>query len=195
MEEVSSWSNNLNKVNFNFENPHRSNANVGAGQPGQAATSDVNAISSDSTVAPSHTESEDELDISDAAAQRPSEIKSNHLRRTITEQEKEDERRHEELQTLARRLTTMSHQSSYEKNPFEAEEDSVLNPNSPNFQPRAFATSLLNLQARDPEKWKLRTAGFSFKDLNVYGFGSATDFQNTVVCGRVVVYLGMTTNS
>lgn len=39
---------------------------------------------------------------------------------------------------------------------------------------------MLNLQARDPEKWKLRTAGFAFKDLNVYGFGSATDYQKSV---------------
>jgi hypothetical protein len=83
----------------------------------------------------------------------------------------------------------------YEKNPFEADEDSVLNPNSPNFQPKAFAKSLLNLQARDPEKWKLRTAGFAFKDLNVYGFGSATDYQKTVVCCHAVAHLRVFTDS
>jgi len=96
---------------------------------------------------------------------------------------------------LARRLTVQSHLSAYERNPFEADEDSILNPNSPNFQPRAFAKSLLNLQARDPEKWKQRTAGFAFKDLNVYGFGSATDYQKTVVCYRGVAALRMVTDS
>jgi hypothetical protein len=44
---------------------------------------------------------------------------------------------------------------------------------------------MLNLQARDPEKWKLRTAGFAFNDLNVYGFGSATDYQKSV--GNVIL--------
>ncbi|KAL5345028.1 Multidrug resistance protein [Pseudogymnoascus australis] len=65
----------------------------------------------------------------------------------------------------------------YDKNPFESDEESILNPNSPNFQPRAFTKSVLNLQARDPEKWKQRTAGFAFKDLNgnvlLQAFGKA----------------------
>ncbi|KAF8851269.1 putative ABC transporter [Acephala macrosclerotiorum] len=96
------------------------------------------------------------------------------------EVDEEEEKRNEEVLQLARRYTTQSHSSVYNKNPFEAGEDSVLNPASPNFKPHAFAKSLLNLQARDPEKWKMRTAGFAYKDLNVYGFGSATDYQKSV---------------
>lgn len=106
------------------------------------------------------------------------------LERSMSRDDIEEKRRDDEVLKLARKYTTQSHHSVYDKNPFEADKDSPLNPASPNFSPRAFAKSLLNLQARDPEKWKQRTAGFSFKDLNVYGFGSATDYQKSVVCTR-----------
>ncbi|KAL2067593.1 hypothetical protein VTL71DRAFT_2018 [Oculimacula yallundae] len=99
-------------------------------------------------------------------------------------EEIEERRRDEEVHDLARRLTMQSHQSVYNENPFEAGEDSRLNPNSANFSAKAFSKSLLNLQARDPEKWKLRTAGFAYKDLHVYGFGSETDYQKSV--GNVI---------
>lgn len=106
------------------------------------------------------------------------------LSRTKTQEQIEEEKRDDEIHQLARRYTSQSNRSVYTKNPFEEgkNEDSILNPNSPNFNPRAFAKSLLNLQARDPEKWKARTAGFAFKDLYVYGFGSDTDYQKDVVC-------------
>jgi len=105
------------------------------------------------------------------------------LSRTKTQDQIDEEKRDDELLHLARRYTSQSQHSAYDKNPFEAigQEESILNPASANFKPRAFAKSLLNLQARDPEKWKQRTAGFAFKDLNVYGFGSGTDYQKDVV--------------
>lgn len=116
---------------------------------------------------------------------------SNIIERIKTEHDVADATRDAEILDLARRLSTMSQQSIYEKNPFSEGKDSALDPQSPNFSPRAFARSLLNLQARDPEKWKQRTAGFAFKDLNAYGFGSATDYQKTV--GNVFFELvGMT---
>jgi ATP-binding cassette subfamily G (WHITE) protein 2 (PDR) len=101
------------------------------------------------------------------------------LSRTRTQEEKRDDELHE----LARRYTSQSAPSTYTKNPFDAgqDADSVLNPHSANFSPRAFAKSLLNLQARDPEKWQGRTAGFAFRGLSVYGFGSDTDYQKDVV--------------
>lgn len=111
------------------------------------------------------------------------------LQRTKTQEQIDDEKRDEEITHLARRYTSQSHHSAYTKNPFEEREkdgeweNSVLNPASPHFKPRAFAKSLLNLQARDPEKWKQRTAGFAFKDLSVFGFGSGTDYQKDVVSG------------
>jgi len=103
----------------------------------------------------------------------------------MTNDEIEEKRRDDEVTQLARKITTQSRHSTYNDNPFEAQKDTILDPASPNFSPRAFAKSLLNLQARDPEKWKQRTAGFAFKDLNVYGFGAETDYQKTV--GNVVL--------
>lgn len=117
------------------------------------------------------------------------------IEKALTKEEREQKAQDEELHELARRVTRQSHASIYEKNPFESDEESILNPNSPNFQPRAFTKSMLNLQARDPEKWKQRTAGFSFKDLNVYGFGSATDYQKTVVCFYAVVDFSFVVNT
>jgi ATP-binding cassette subfamily G (WHITE) protein 2 (PDR) len=106
---------------------------------------------------------------------------SETLERITTQEETEEHHRDEEVTKLARKYTTQSHHSVYDKNPFEAKDHPVLDPSSAEFKPRAWAKSLLNLQARDPEKWKQRTAGFAFKDLNVYGFGSATDYQKSVV--------------
>jgi ATP-binding cassette, subfamily G (WHITE), member 2, PDR len=126
------------------------------------------------------------------SAKVPSSSDSSNIIELIkTEHDVEETKRDEEVLDLARRLSTMSQQSIYEKNPFSDGKDSALDPQSQNFSPRAFARSLLNLQARDPEKWKQRTAGFAFKDLNVYGFGSATDYQKTV--GNVIFeVLGLT---
>lgn len=109
-------------------------------------------------------------------------------RTSLTKQDsiadKEDRRRDAEVHELARKFTEQSTQSNYGENPFAASEDSPLNPRSANFSPRAFAKSLLNLQSHDPEKWKQRTSGFAYKDLNVYGFGTTTDYQKSV--GNVV---------
>lgn len=105
---------------------------------------------------------------------------SDVIERTKTHEEAESERRDKEVLDLARRFSVRTQHSAYQKDPFEVEKDSVLDPHSSNFSPEAFTKSLLNIQARDPEKWKQRTAGFAFKDLNVYGFGSATDYQKSV---------------
>ena len=97
-------------------------------------------------------------------------------------------RRDQEIHALARKYTNESTTSSYSsigEDPFDQREDSILNPHSSNFKPRAWAKSLLNLQARHPDKYKSRTAGYSFRNLNAYGFGSATDYQKSV--GNVIL--------
>lgn len=94
--------------------------------------------------------------------------------------EAEGDRRDQEVLALARKFTNQSATSTYTESPFHAKEDSVLNPHSANFRARAWTKSLLNLQAREPEKWQQRTTGFAFRNLNVYGFGSSTDYQKTV---------------
>jgi ABC-transporter N-terminal len=161
--------------NFTFRNNDKSAAQLGPGIEGQVRYRDEPA--QESTIS---------LQDEKLAQETASSSETASLTRQPTQDEVEERRRGEEIQKLARKYSTRSHQSVYEKNPFKDSADSVLDPTSPNFKPRAFAKSLLNLQARDPEKWKPRTAGISFKDLNVFGFGSATDYQKSVVCLGIV---------
>ena len=55
-----------------------------------------------------------------------------------------------------------------------------LNPSSSSFNPRAWVKSVLAIQSRDPERYPSRSAGVSFSNLHVHGFGSSTDYQKTV---------------
>ncbi|KAH8819211.1 ABC-2 type transporter-domain-containing protein [Xylogone sp. PMI_703] len=92
-----------------------------------------------------------------------------------------EDRRDEEVAQLARRLTRHSTYSAVaDQNPFHAEKDSILDPNGPNFNARAWSKALLHLQSRDSEAHPNRTAGIAFSNLNVHGFGTATDFQKSV---------------
>lgn len=93
------------------------------------------------------------------------------------EDEAETQKRDNQILTLAR---SYSQAESRDGHPFEYEEGSILDVKSPNFKPRAWARALLNLEARDPEHYQMRTAGFAFKDLNVWGFGADTDYQKSV---------------
>jgi ATP-binding cassette subfamily G (WHITE) protein 2 (PDR) len=95
--------------------------------------------------------------------------------------DEEDIRRDAEVHELARKLTKQSSfYSGHDVNPFEASEDSRLNPHSENFNARAWAKAVLNFHLKDPEAHPLRTSGIAFKNLNVYGFGASTDYQKSV---------------
>lgn len=66
-------------------------------------------------------------------------------------------------------------------NPFnDMKKDSSIDPESPNFNARAWVKNLVSLQSRDAERYPKRTAGFSFKNLSVHGFGTPTDYQKDV---------------
>lgn len=39
----------------------------------------------------------------------------------------------------------------------------------------------LRLKSRDPERYPERVAGVSYRNLNVHGFGSLTDYQKSVL--------------
>ncbi|TVY36200.1 ZEB2-regulated ABC transporter [Lachnellula subtilissima] len=165
---------------------------LGSGRPGpgqgQQSVRSEDGISNDSTAAPSMEEMKTGAEHQYAHEKMAEGQDQAPLSRTATQAQldrDEQDERDRNVHALARRYTTRSTHSATEGNPFEADENSPLNPNSPKFSSRAFAKSLLNLEARDPEKWKQRTAGFSFKDLDVYGFGSATDYQKTV--GNVIL--------
>ncbi|KAF2744039.1 hypothetical protein M011DRAFT_409396 [Sporormia fimetaria CBS 119925] len=90
------------------------------------------------------------------------------------------ERREEEVHQLARRYTTQSHYSTTGQNVFDATPDSALDPNGKNFNARAWCKAMLHMQTEDENAHAPRTAGISFRDLNVHGFGSTTDYQKSV---------------
>ncbi|KAJ7057874.1 ABC-2 type transporter-domain-containing protein [Mycena amicta] len=66
-------------------------------------------------------------------------------------------------------------------NPFAGPDgDEKLDPRSEKFDINAWVKSYMQILSRDPENFPLRTAGVSFRNLNVHGIGSPTDFQKTV---------------
>ena len=66
--------------------------------------------------------------------------------------------------------------------PFEGAQQGaiILNPRSSRFIPRAWAQTLIDMQARDVERPSHRTAGFAFKSLSAHGYGTPTDYQKDV---------------
>lgn len=82
---------------------------------------------------------------------------------------------------LARAITQQSIKSNggnYE-NPFLGSNDPQLNPASGKFNARAWVKTLIGITSRDPEKYPARTAGVSYRGLNVHGYGNPTDYQKT----------------
>jgi ATP-binding cassette, subfamily G (WHITE), member 2, PDR len=66
-------------------------------------------------------------------------------------------------------------------NPFiDAGLDPELDPNSGKFSVNKWMKNVIALHQRDPERYPHRTAGVSWKRLNVYGYGTDTDFQADV---------------
>ncbi|KAJ5698814.1 ABC multidrug transporter A-2 [Penicillium macrosclerotiorum] len=101
---------------------------------------------------------------------------------TVAESE---ESRHREITSLARTFSQLSKQQSIGKNDaqqegvntfLEAKTNPELDPNSDQFNSRKWARNLLDM-TRDPERYPRRTAGVSFRNLNVFGYGTAADYQ------------------
>ncbi|KAJ7657217.1 ABC-2 type transporter-domain-containing protein [Mycena polygramma] len=66
-------------------------------------------------------------------------------------------------------------------NPFAGETvDETLDPLSQRFDMTAWLKSVMHIASRDPENFPRRTAGVSFRNLNVHGVGSPTDYKKTV---------------
>ncbi|KAI0477156.1 ABC-2 type transporter-domain-containing protein [Xylariaceae sp. FL0804] len=90
--------------------------------------------------------------------------------------------RDELVHSLARKYTTNSigrGASSAGGNPFlDADEKSELNPSSPNFNARAWSRAIADLARQ--EGTDFRSAGICFENLNVHGYGTATDYQKDV---------------
>ncbi|KAH8730719.1 ABC-2 type transporter-domain-containing protein [Phaeosphaeriaceae sp. PMI808] len=96
------------------------------------------------------------------------------------EEAEETARREQAIHALARRLTSQSHQTSSNQNPFDAPPNSALDPNGENFNARAWTKAMLHLQQEDPNVGPTRTTGVLFKGLNVHGYGADTDYQKSV---------------
>lgn len=93
----------------------------------------------------------------------------------------EQERRNSMVQALARTYTSRSNavgQSPSTADIFNiasSDENSPLNPNGPNFNARAWAKAVVDMVAGEGHSF--RTSGVAFQHLNVFGFGTPTDYQ------------------
>ncbi|CAM1502438.1 Fc.00g044220.m01.CDS01 [Cosmosporella sp. VM-42] len=89
----------------------------------------------------------------------------------------EMERRTSIVQALAR---SYSHASAAHEaaNPFLSDDTSPLNPHSENFSAREWAKAVVALVNQDGASF--RSAGVCFQNLNVYGYGEASDYQKDV---------------
>jgi ATP-binding cassette, subfamily G (WHITE), member 2, PDR len=93
------------------------------------------------------------------------------------------ERRTSVVHALARKYTEQSHAAGDAPGPSvfdiaSADEDSPLNPNGPKFSAMAWAKTVADMVAGEGHSF--RTAGVAYQHLNVFGFGSATDYQKDI---------------
>lgn len=90
----------------------------------------------------------------------------------------ENERR---VTELVREFTRRSVQSGpgLDDNPFLGSDHPELNPSSGKFNAKAWIKTLIGITSRDPDRYPGRTAGVSYRNLNVHGFGNPTDYQKT----------------
>ncbi|PYH38242.1 pleiotropic drug resistance family ABC transporter [Aspergillus neoniger CBS 115656] len=100
--------------------------------------------------------------------------------------ESEDSIRREDQQAitaLARSLSHLSNKSGIGEgtNTFlDPTSDPELNPNSEQFNSQKWTKNLLRITSRDPDRYPRRTAGVSFRNMNVFGYGTAADYQANV---------------
>lgn len=95
------------------------------------------------------------------------------------------EDRDRQITTLARSLSQISRQNSLRAasepkesvNTFLDSSDPELDPNSDQFQSRKWVKNIIQMTSCDPERYPRRTTGVSFRNLNVFGYGTAADYQ------------------
>jgi ATP-binding cassette subfamily G (WHITE) protein 2 (PDR) len=101
-------------------------------------------------------------------------------------QQQAEETNDEAVLELARRLTTQSHSAPGSLFPVPAE--GPLDPNSPHFNAKKWARAFYDLRTDILDGCPPKTTGFAFRNLDVYGYGSATDFQKSV--GNILLEAG-----
>ena len=88
------------------------------------------------------------------------------------------------IHNLARAFSGMSEvqrSNSTIVNPFDDHKIDALDPFSPAFDAEQWAKNYLEIVRNDPDRYLQRTAGISYTDLTVFGFGSDTDYQKDVI--------------
>lgn len=95
-----------------------------------------------------------------------------------TDEIKQEKQHDQEVLGLVRKFTSET-ESNHLGSPFAAGESSHLNPKSDRFRARDWARAFYDLRYSNQEAIP-RIAGIAFRDLNVWGKGSPTDFQSTV---------------
>ncbi|KAJ3523927.1 hypothetical protein NM208_g12262 [Fusarium decemcellulare] len=105
-------------------------------------------------------------------------------RRTASESETchEDSSEPMSMAQLARSfsLTRTFSTFSTNVNPFLVQ-DSRLDPKSPEFFPEYWVKAMLHAFSQDPDKYPRHTAGVSWRNLGVHGYGDPTDYQKDVL--------------
>lgn len=101
----------------------------------------------------------------------------------------DDEERAEQVHELARQFTRLSRaqttHSVVNQNPFELDgSHPEIDPASPKFNMRTWIKTLVHHYQR--ESHPSRSAGVSFRNLAVHGFGAPTDYQKVINHPRVV---------
>ena len=99
-----------------------------------------------------------------------------------------DENQEREVADLARLMSDISRRSCAfvapgdgRTNPFvNPEVDPEVNPNDDSFNVRKWLKTMLHIASRDPDRYSRRTAGVSFHNLSVHGFGTTADYQANV---------------
>ncbi|OJI79765.1 hypothetical protein ASPTUDRAFT_131877 [Aspergillus tubingensis CBS 134.48] len=100
--------------------------------------------------------------------------------------ESEDSIRREDQQAINALARSLSHLSSKSgigegTNTFlDPTSDPELDPNSEQFNSQKWTKNLLRITSRDPDRYPRRTAGVSFRNMNVFGYGTAADYQANV---------------
>lgn len=95
------------------------------------------------------------------------------------------EDRDRQITTLARSLSQISRQNSLRAasetaagvNTFLDSSDPELDPNADQFKSRKWVKNIIQIISSDPALYPHRTTGVSFRNLNVFGYGTAADYQ------------------
>jgi ATP-binding cassette, subfamily G (WHITE), member 2, PDR len=165
--------------NFAFNNYDRALETSGPGSPNRPRKYSQD----DPSYFSSRTRSDTLVSITDQAATRKRSSETNPLAEGTekVENDSEDREKQREIEVglLARQFTRNSTYSQI-GNPFENDPDSLIDPYSPNFKPKAWIIAMLKLQSQDSERNLGRSAGIAFRNLSVHGFGTATDYQKSV---------------